>query len=136
MRDSYDFESQLLDEVAEFMRHVPQHDGESPTLSCSPNNGDVYNNEGNAVSVGRRRVRFKDVVDPNVEVKKLMEARQAGVAYMIGNTCVVAREESSLFKKIAINIVYRFLRQNCRKPAVGLGIPHTSLIEVGMVYHI
>lgn len=128
----------MLDEVAEFMRRAPQHDGESLTPSCSPNNGTNAEvlNEGNAVSVGRRRVRFKDVVDPNVEVKKLMEARQAGVAYMIGNTCVVAREESSFFKKIAINIIYRFLRQNCRKPGVALGIPHTSLIEVGMVYHI
>ncbi|XP_021774493.1 probable potassium transporter 13 isoform X1 [Chenopodium quinoa] len=135
-RDSYDFESKLIDEVAEFLQHGP-HDRETLT---SPNNVADTDAapEGGAVTVGRRRVRFREVEPsgPNVNVKKLMEARQSGVAYMIGNTCVVAREESSFFKKIAINIVYRFLRQNCRRPAVALGIPHTSLIEVGMVYHV
>lgn len=139
IRDSYDFESKLIDEVAEFLRRGP-HDSEMLTCSSPPNKAADTDAlpEGGAVAVGRRRVRFKDVEQSgsSINVKKLMEARQAGVAYMIGNTCVVAREESSIFKKVAINIIYRFLRQNCRRPAVALGIPHTSLIEVGMVYRV
>lgn len=121
--------------------------GETLTSSPPPNN--VADSDTDAVpessgtaaaaAVGRRRVRFRDVElqsGPNVNVRELMEARQAGVAYMIGNTCVVAREEASFAKKLAINMIYRFLRQNCRRPATALGIPHTSLIEVGMVYNI
>ncbi|XP_056693626.1 probable potassium transporter 13 isoform X2 [Spinacia oleracea] len=142
VRDSYDFESKLVDKVEEFLQG-----GETLTSSPPPNN--VADSDTDAVpessgtaaaaAVGRRRVRFRDVElqsGPNVNVRELMEARQAGVAYMIGNTCVVAREEASFAKKLAINMIYRFLRQNCRRPATALGIPHTSLIEVGMVYNI
>ncbi|XP_010669976.1 probable potassium transporter 13 isoform X2 [Beta vulgaris subsp. vulgaris] len=138
IRDTYDFESKLIEEVVEFLQRKA-NDGEAPTPSPPLNhmtNGDRVS-EGGGIALGRRtrRVRFRDP-EPNGDVEKLMEARKAGVAYMIGNTCVVAREESSYIKKIAINLIYRFLRQNCRRPAVALGIPHTSLIEVGMVYYI
>lgn len=70
------------------------------------------------------------------ELQEFMEAREAGVACMISNTYVVACEGSSFVKKFAVNIVYGFLRRNSRRPATTLGIPHTSLVEVGMVYHV
>lgn len=70
------------------------------------------------------------------EVKELMEEKEAGVSYMIGHTCVFAHESSSAVKKFAVNVVYGFLRRNSRRPAVVLGIPHTSLIEVGMAYRV
>ncbi|KAK1283737.1 putative potassium transporter 13 [Acorus calamus] len=69
-------------------------------------------------------------------VRELVEARESGVVYMIGHTCVVARRPSPLMKKVAIDFVYGFLRRNFRRPAVTLGIPHEALIEVGMVYHV
>ena len=125
-----------MDGIDEFLQHEAQ-DGEiqAPSSSVSHSTESDAVSEAGTVALGRRRVRFREP-ERNVGVERLSEAKQMGVAYMIGNTRVVAREESSFLKKFAINLIYRFLRQNCQRPAVALGIPHTSLIEVGMVYYI
>ncbi|XP_010230880.1 probable potassium transporter 3 [Brachypodium distachyon] len=92
----------------------------------------------------RRRVRFEisdvvgDQMDPRVkeELSAIVEAKHAGVAYIMGHSYIKARKSSNFIKKFAINIAYNFLRKNCRGPAVALNIPHISLIEVGMIYYV
>jgi KUP system potassium uptake protein len=90
----------------------------------------------------RRRVRFQideeERIDPQVrdELSDLLEAKEAGVAYIIGHSYVKARKNSSFLKTFAINYAYSFLRKNCRGPSVTLHIPHISLIEVGMIYYV
>ncbi|XP_004503657.1 potassium transporter 3 [Cicer arietinum] len=89
----------------------------------------------------RRRIRFEVLNtiyrDPHVkeELMELVEAKRAGAAYVIGHSHVKAKWNSSFAKKFAINL-YSFLRKNCRSPAVGLNIPQTCLIKVGMNYHV
>ncbi|CAN6464494.1 unnamed protein product [Victoria cruziana] len=88
-----------------------------------------------------RRVRFElpeDHMDSAArdELMDLIEAKDAGVAYVMGHSYIRARMGSSFFKRLAIDIAYSFLRKNCRGPAVALNIPHISLIEVGMIYHV
>lgn len=77
-------------------------------------------------------------MDPEIrkELADLLEAKEAGVAYVMGHSYVKAKKSSSFFKKLAINVVYTFLRRNCRDPAMTLSIPHISLIEVGMIYYV
>lgn len=70
------------------------------------------------------------------ELMALLEAKQAGVAYIMGHSYVKARKTSPFLKKVAIDVAYSFLRKNCRGPAVALNIPHISLIEVGMIYYV
>lgn len=90
----------------------------------------------------RRRVRFEipeaPYQDPLVkeELAALVEAKHAGVAYVMGHSYIKARKNSSFLKKFAIDVAYSFLRKNCRGPAVALNIPHISLIEVGMIYYV
>eukprot|EP00250_Pteridium_aquilinum_P019192 c24339_g7_i1 orf=217-2478(+) len=90
----------------------------------------------------RRRVRFELPKDPGIaasvrdEMMELIEAKQAGIAYILGHSYVRAKKPSSYFKKLAIDVGYSFLRKNCRGPAVALSIPHICLIEVGMIYHV
>ncbi|KAG2597629.1 probable potassium transporter 3 [Panicum virgatum] len=92
----------------------------------------------------RRRIRFEiddatsESMDPAVkeELSALVEAKHAGVAYIMGHSYIKARKSSSLLKKLAIDVAYTFLRKNCRGPAVALNIPHISLIEVGMIYYV
>ncbi|GJN05256.1 hypothetical protein PR202_ga22870 [Eleusine coracana subsp. coracana] len=92
----------------------------------------------------RRRVQFEineedgGQMDPAVreELRALVEAKHAGVAYIMGHSYIKARKNSSVFKKFAIDVAYSFLRKNCRGPAVALNIPHISLIEVGMIYYV
>uniref|UniRef100_M8BLV8 Putative potassium transporter 3 n=1 Tax=Aegilops tauschii TaxID=37682 RepID=M8BLV8_AEGTA len=90
------------------------------------------------------RVRFElsdlagEHVDPEVkaELAAIVEAKHAGVAYIMGHSYIKARKSSNVFKKFTIDIAYNFLRKNSRGPAVALNIPHISLIEVGMIYYV
>eukprot|EP01018_Ginkgo_biloba_P015218 Gb_22633 [translate_table: standard] len=88
----------------------------------------------------RKKVRFvlpsSPEIDPEVrdELQELFEAKEAGTAFILGHSYVKAKNDSSFLKKLAINVAYNFLRKNCRGPSVALGIPHISLLEVGMVY--
>lgn len=90
----------------------------------------------------RRRVRFElpneDTMDQQVkdELLALVEAKHAGVAYIMGHSYIKARRSSSYLKKVVIDVGYSFLRKNCRGPSVSLHIPHISLIEVGMIYYV
>ncbi|XP_052191287.1 potassium transporter 4-like [Diospyros lotus] len=89
-----------------------------------------------------RHVRFhlppNPGMDPAVreELLELIQAKEAGVAYIMGHSYVKARRSSSFLKKLVIDIGYSFLRKNCRGPSVALNIPHISLIEVGMTYYV
>lgn len=156
-KDSHAFESNLIDTVAEFLRQVDDDwegqtsGGEttganSPQVSPQPNadanadgngngNGDDIVADGEAIPV--KKVRFRGVAGGrNKELQELAEAKESGLAYMMGSTCVLATDTSSFWKKLFINIIYEFLRRNCRRPATALGVPHMSLIEVGMVYRV
>ncbi|XP_071938973.1 potassium transporter 4 isoform X2 [Coffea arabica] len=90
----------------------------------------------------RRQVRFQLPESPGMDVSvreellDLIQAKEAGVAYIMGHSYVKARRSSSYLKKLVIDIGYSFLRKNCRGPAVALNIPHISLIEVGMIYYV
>ncbi|KAJ6680344.1 POTASSIUM TRANSPORTER [Salix purpurea] len=92
--------------------------------------------------IRRRHVRFQLPSNPGMdplvreELTDLVQAKEAGVAYIMGHSYVKARRSSSFLKKLAIDIGYSFLRKNCRGPAVALNIPHISLIEVGMIYYV
>ncbi|XP_006646657.1 probable potassium transporter 2 [Oryza brachyantha] len=98
--------------------------------------------EQESPSVSRRQVRFElpeeDDMDSQVkdELSALVEAKHAGVAYIMGHSYIKARKHSSFLKTFAIDVGYSFLRKNCRGPSVTLHIPHISLIEVGMIYQV
>lgn len=90
----------------------------------------------------RKRVRFVVPENPKIEreteeeLQDLMEAREAGVAYILGHSYVKAKQGSSFIKKLVINFGYEFLRRNSRGPTLALSIPQASTLEVGMAYHI
>ena len=68
------------------------------------------------------------------ELEDLYQAQQAGTAFILGHSHVQAKQGSSVFKRVAIDFAYNFLRRNCRGPDVALKVPPVSLLEVGMVY--
>ncbi|XP_011003756.1 PREDICTED: potassium transporter 2-like isoform X3 [Populus euphratica] len=108
------------------------------------------NNETLAIPVGdligrntpvrRKKVRFlipessprlrESVRD---ELQELINARESGTAYFLGQSHLTVRNGSNFFKKFLI-MAYVFLDKNCREPPVALNIPHAALVEVGMVY--
>ncbi|XP_022739223.1 potassium transporter 4-like isoform X5 [Durio zibethinus] len=92
--------------------------------------------------VRRCHVRFQLPKSPGMDISvreelmDLIQAKEAGVAYIMGHSYVKARRTSSFLKKLVIDMGYSFLRKNCRGPAVALNIPHINLIEVGMIYYV
>ncbi|KAL8171698.1 hypothetical protein V2J09_023502 [Rumex salicifolius] len=138
-KDTYKFESHLINKVAEFLQQETHKDDIIITVSnhhflseSLATENEVVQEPSSSGDQTGRRVSFKESWESSEEVKKLMVARRSGISYMMGNVYVMASDTSPCLKKMAI-IVYGFLRQNCRRPSIALGIPHTSLIEVGMV---
>ncbi|KAL4653508.1 hypothetical protein ACB092_01G308700 [Castanea dentata] len=92
--------------------------------------------------IPRKRVRFVVPESPQIdmdarqELRELMEAREAGLAFIMGHSYVRAKKGSSLMKKIVINFGYDFLRRNFREPTFSLSIPYASTLEVGMIYYV
>ncbi|KAL8159738.1 hypothetical protein V2J09_001275 [Rumex salicifolius] len=90
----------------------------------------------------RKRVRFVVPETPRIdhaaqeELQALMEARESGMAFILGHSYVKAKSGSSLIKKIVINLGYDFLRRNSRGPSYALSLPHASMLELGMVYQV
>ncbi|KAG2707426.1 hypothetical protein I3760_05G148200 [Carya illinoinensis] len=90
----------------------------------------------------RKRVRFVVPESPKIdasakeELQELMEAREAGIAYILGHSYMKAKRGSSMLKKLVINYGYEFLRRNSRAETYAFSHPHASTLEVGMVYHV
>ncbi|KAK9707357.1 hypothetical protein RND81_07G192000 [Saponaria officinalis] len=97
---------------------------------------------GSPITTPRKRVRFVLPESPNIddrakeELDDLIDARESGIAYIMGDAHVRAKQGSSWVKKITINLVYDFLRRNSREPAYPLSMPQASTIEVGMICHV
>nr|KYP50531.1 Potassium transporter 8 [Cajanus cajan] len=90
----------------------------------------------------RKRVRFVVPDSPQIdldareELLELMEAKEAGMAFILSHSYVRAKSGSSWIKQVVINYGYDFLRRNSRGPTYALSIPHASTLEVGMIYHV
>ena len=95
---------------------------------------------GRNAPVRRKKVRFlipesspRLRVSVRDELQELINARESGTAYFLGQSHLTVRHGSNFFKKFLI-MAYVFLDKNCREPPVALNIPHAALVEVGMVY--
>ncbi|XP_047974553.1 potassium transporter 8-like isoform X1 [Salvia hispanica] len=146
--DDAAFEEDLVCTIADFIRsewsHHNKHseDGfesnEKMTVVGRPSSFSVGDDSEDA-EVPMKRVGF---VVPEIdkrgeaEVEELMEAREAGMAFILGHCHVKAKAGSGLMKRIAIDVGYDFLRRNSREPTYMKSFPCASTLEVGMIYHV
>lgn len=114
---------------------------------CEDESSDSFELKEVAVTVAspqlpKKKVRFLLPESPQMdtgvreELRELMEAREAGLAFIRGHCYVKAKRGSSLMKRFVINFGYDFLRRNSRGPANALSFPQASTLEVGMVYQV
>ncbi|KAK6148010.1 hypothetical protein DH2020_018922 [Rehmannia glutinosa] len=124
---------------------------ETSSIVCSPNIEasesrrnllDVPSGSANVPPGNRKRVRFmlppeSPQMRPSVrqELQEIIDARESGTAYILGQSHLLARNGSNFFKKFLI-MIYVFLDKNSREPPVALNIPNAALLEVGTVYTI
>ncbi|KAK8710230.1 hypothetical protein V6N13_145565 [Hibiscus sabdariffa] len=162
-KDDIEFEKDLVCSIAEFIRsEQPEHvlgtnnmenDEKMTVIGTSSSNiqgvamcEDSDDHEDSSEIVcskspekPRRRVRFVVPESPRIdteareELRELMDARESGMAFILGHSYVRAKKGSNLMKRIVINYGYDFLRRNSREPTYALSIPHASTLEVGMV---
>lgn len=159
-KDDVEFEKDLVCSLAEYIRKqkdscTPDVDNDDEAMTVvgtpsthvegiqmrmdGPSGAEVQEIRASPV---KKRVRFVVPESPKMEdssraeLRDLMEAREAGVAYILGHSYVKAKQGSGLIKKIVINLGYEFLRRNSRPSTDSLTVPHASTLEVGMVYHV
>ncbi|KAF0894492.1 hypothetical protein E2562_039270 [Oryza meyeriana var. granulata] len=109
---------------------------------CS--NGDLsYSSQDSIVPVqsplrGNSLLRYSSQASHTVsdELEFLNRCKDAGVVHILGNTIVLARRDSGIIKKIAVNYMYAFMRKMCRENSVIFNVPHESLLNVGQIYYI
>ncbi|KAL0909417.1 hypothetical protein M5K25_020287 [Dendrobium thyrsiflorum] len=133
-----EFEEQLLNKVSEFLLLEGSNNVAKGITSEADCPCDLLVNDVSSSDESNKNLMMEisEKMPLRDEVMELLEERKAGVAYMIGHTDVLAHSSSSFFKKNMINLVYGFLRRNCRQVAVALRIPRASLIEVGVQYRV
>lgn len=138
--DDVAFEEDLVSSMAEFIRSEgTEHDGslesvgnvEKMIVIGTPSTHSKSTNEDLSHF-------FVSEIEKHVETEmdELMEAREAGMAFILGHCYVKAKMGSSLIKRIAIDVGYDFLRRNSRAPTYASSFPRASTLEVGMLYYV
>ncbi|KAK8358016.1 hypothetical protein V6Z11_A05G456500 [Gossypium hirsutum] len=70
------------------------------------------------------------------EIGFVERAADRGVVYLLGEAHVKAKQNSSILKKIIVDYVYTFLKNNYRRGEAQMMVSHTRLIRVGMSFEI
>lgn len=138
-QENYNFENRLVAGIIEFVETEGEFISRSNTgLSSEPVTSDEENLQSlsDFQIVSSEDLGFTENSILRDESLEIMRAKESGLAYILGHSHCKAKKSSSLLKKFAINIIYDFLSKNCRGPDVVLNIPHTSMLEVGMVYYV
>lgn len=162
IRDTDDFEGHIISSIGDFItKDEPEADQEALTspegkmmvlgrtsAAAAAADGDADGNpssESSSAPLKRKKVHFL-LPAPNSptmmmnesvreELQALVDARESGSAYFLGQSHLSIRNGSSFLKQIVV-LIYVFLDKNCREPTVVLNIPHAALLQVGMVYTI
>ncbi|KAI7986122.1 Potassium transporter 4 [Camellia lanceoleosa] len=103
-RDDGDFENQLIQCVAEFILM----EAIEPTLSSSDRDSASFDGRMAIISTRTIQSSLCSIVSEE-ELLDLIQAKEAGVAYIIGHSYVKARRSSSFLNKLVIDIRYSFL---------------------------
>ncbi|PPD83572.1 hypothetical protein GOBAR_DD19505 [Gossypium barbadense] len=121
---------------------IPLHDTGATSSPRASTQTNINTTEDTNPKRKRKKVRFmlptnSPKMCPSVreELNELVDARESGTAYFLGQSHIAVRNGSNFIKRFLI-MVYVFFDKNCREPHVALNIPHAALVEVGMVYTI
>jgi KUP system potassium uptake protein len=138
-RDSHNFETQLLMKVAEFIPQEGNTDmaGNASSVMVGMVSDQVVRHLEVPTRATRKKRLLKGCLRERMKAKvqELVKKKESEVSYIIGHKIVSAYESSSVVKRTEISICW-FLRRNSRRPAVSLGLSHTSVVQVGMVYRL
>lgn len=140
-----ELEDELMSSLEEFLR-AEAAGALQLELASNPANEDCraledYQAGGSLVTGAHDKGRKTDhdiEIDSRAQrkIEGLQQARQNGVIYILGHTNLRCKSESNFLRKFIIDDYYGFLRRNCRSIIDTFDIPHTNLLQVGMVHYI
>lgn len=136
-----DLEELLIGSLEEFIR-AEAAGALHLELASNPANdtNKALGKEGGSLVTGHRR--SGGIIDSEVnarvrsEIQHLHQAKQNGVVYILGETKLRCRRDSNFFRKFIIDDFYGVLRRNSRSTSDAFDIPHTSLLQVGVLHYI
>uniref|UniRef100_A0A2P2QV45 K+ potassium transporter C-terminal domain-containing protein n=1 Tax=Rhizophora mucronata TaxID=61149 RepID=A0A2P2QV45_RHIMU len=154
-QENYDFENRLVCGIVQFIESEEEVEASKPRNNSSTECEDSeveasialsQTFQGSSLEKMAQSPNDIQVLRPdnlhlqntqlNVESRRILRAKESGITYILGNSHVKAKNSSSIIKKVTINLVYAFLSKNCREAVAVLNVPHTSLLEVGMIYYV
>ncbi|KAJ6716332.1 POTASSIUM TRANSPORTER [Salix koriyanagi] len=156
-QENYDFENRLVSGIVQFVETEEESaskltsesfrefestafkgfvDSDHPYTSSSHKEKMVQSTCDIQAEVAKTGSERPENTQLKQESLRILEAKESGVAYILGHSHAKAKKSSSIIKKFAIDVVYTFLSKNSREPDVVLNVPHTSLLEVGMIYYV
>ncbi|KAI3972135.1 hypothetical protein MKW92_006380 [Papaver armeniacum] len=145
--NSDDFEKDLVQNMKEFIlyeSYVLEYGSTEDTtntnhsaeeLASAPHSGQVAPS-GTRSSNSSSGIQTLPLQAAAKEIEFIQKAMDKGVVYLLGETEVVAEENSSILKQAVVNYFYHFLRNNLMESDKILSIPHHKLLRVGMTYEI
>ncbi|PPR88181.1 hypothetical protein GOBAR_AA32506 [Gossypium barbadense] len=150
-QENYDFENRLVSGIVQFVEAEEDTTLKTTFISAcgrEVGNMDIEKFDAQNQDHSFTNSKSSDILETKIrkghgggaplkdESLQILRAKESGVAFILGHSYAKAKKSSSIVKKFAINVVYSFLSKNCREPDVVLNVPHTSLLEVGMIYHV
>jgi KUP system potassium uptake protein len=117
-QENYNFENKLVSAIIQF---IEIEDG-------------FQDEQTNELTIDDGNINMEQSY--KVESSQILNAKESGVTYIVGHSYAEAKKSSSILNKFGIDVVFAFLSKNCREPDIMLEVAHTSLLEVGMVYHV
>ncbi|KAI3855581.1 hypothetical protein MKX03_006619 [Papaver bracteatum] len=131
--NSDDFEKDLVQNMKEFIlyeSYVLEYGSTEDTTNANPAaSGTRSSNSSSGIQTLPLQAAAK-------EIEFIQKAMEKGVVHLLGETEVVAEENSSILKQVVVNYLYHFLRKNLMESDKILSIPHHKLLRVGMIYEI
>ncbi|KAI0513475.1 hypothetical protein KFK09_009498 [Dendrobium nobile] len=107
-----------------------------PQGSAGNSSGSILpaNSNRSANSSGRR----VGALIPAIEEEKqyIQKEMEKGVVYLLGETEMIAKPNSSIIKRVVVNNIYHFIRRNFRQGDEAMSIPKARLLKVGVTYEI
>ncbi|GLT26851.1 hypothetical protein SLA2020_018920 [Shorea laevis] len=153
-QENYDFENRLVSGIIQFVESEGNYASElfsesseelgkfknqafdaQEHTSTNSNHRKEMEESAYHILVGKAGMEHLGNSQLKDESLQVLKAKESGVAFILGHSYAKAKKSSSFLKKFAINVVFAFLSKNCREPDV-LNVPHTSLLEVGMIYYV
>ncbi|GMI97544.1 ARABIDOPSIS THALIANA HIGH AFFINITY K+ TRANSPORTER 5, high affinity K+ transporter 5 [Hibiscus trionum] len=117
MGTTKEFEHQLLDNLKDFIRN------------------EYFITQGGGLDEGSGEGSGQ-IQGVEEEIRFIERSVDEGIIYLLGETKVMAKQNASMFKKVIVDYIYTFLRNNFRQGETEMMVPHTRLLRVGMTFEI